>query len=186
MDRREADQATSEDQAAVTWTPRLDAVLEEWRRRAWAAQTAHYERATRLRRRHVWLGVPVVILSTVVGTSLFATLSEERLGLTLRIVVGSVSVGAAVLSAIQTFFAFGQRADRHVLAADWYAAIRRRMEQVQALPRDARGDARTTMDSFRKEMNTVGSQFPQIGQRDWARIAAAFAIDEPPPPTGGV
>jgi hypothetical protein len=166
--------------STVPWDSNLEAVLDEWRRRAWAAQTAHYQKATRLRSQHVWLGVPVVIFSTVVGTSLFATLSEDELGLTLRIIVGSVSVGAAVLSAIQTFFGFAQRADRHVLAADWYAAIRRRIEQVLALPRRGRGDARKTLDEFRKELNAVGSQFPQIGQRDWARIAKEFAIEEPP------
>jgi hypothetical protein len=164
----------------VGWDDNLERVLEEWRRRAWAAQTAHYRRATRLRRRHVWLGVPVVIFTTVVGTSLFATLNEEDLALSLRIVVGSVSVAAAVLSAIQTFFRFAQRADRHVLAADWYAAIRRGIEQVQALPRQARDDARKTLSDLRKELNKVGSQFPQIGQREWTRAAAEFEIGEPP------
>jgi hypothetical protein len=164
----------------VSWDDASEATLEEWRKRAWAAQTAHYERATRLRRQHIWLGVPVVIFSTVVGTSLFATLSDETLALPLRIVVGSVSVLAAVLAAVQTFFGFAQRSERHVLAADWYAAIRRRIEQILALPRDARDDPRKTLDEVRKELNRVGSQFPPIGQRDWARVAREYGVQEPP------
>jgi hypothetical protein len=87
-------------------------------RRAWAASLAHYRRASQLQRSNVRLGLPVVVLSAVVGTSLFATLGEERLPMALRIIVGTVSVAAAVLAAVQTFFGFAQRGDQHVLAAD--------------------------------------------------------------------
>jgi hypothetical protein len=164
----------------VPWDDRLEGLLNEWRKRAWAAQTAHYRRATKLGRGHVWLGVPVVILSTVVGTSLFATINEEELALAVRLVVGSVSVAAAVLAAVQTFFRFAQRADRHVLAADWYAAIRRRIEETLAMPREVREDARKSIDGLRKDLNAVSSQFPQIGQREWARAAAEFDVREAP------
>jgi hypothetical protein len=165
----------------VPWDDKLEALMDEWRRRAWAAQTAHYRRATKLSRSHVGLGVPVVVLSTVVGTSLFATINEEQLNLAVRLVVGSVSVAAAVLAAVQTFFRFAQRADRHVLAADWYAAIRRRIEETLAIPRNVRDDARKTIDGLRKDLNAVSSQFPQIGQREWARAAEEFNVREPPP-----
>jgi hypothetical protein len=182
MARRQDEPLTSPDpvQIPVAWTEELEGVLDDWRRRAWAAQTAHYRRATSLRRRHVWLGVPVVILTTMVGTSLFATLSKEEVDPGLRVAVATVSVGAAVLAAVQTFFAFAQRADRHVLAADWYAAIRRRIEQMLALPREARDDPRKTLDALRKELNTVGSQFPEIGERYWLRAATEFEVREPP------
>jgi hypothetical protein len=164
----------------VQWDDRLEEVLEQWHRRVWASQLAHYRRASQLRRSNIALGLPVVVLTAIVGTSLFATLNESRLPLSLRIVVGSISVGAAVLSAIQTFFGFAQRADRHVLAADWYAALRRKIEELQALPRQGRGDARKVLDDIRREMNTVSSQFPQIGERDWHRAAKEFGIGEPP------
>ena len=165
----------------VPWDDNLEALLDEWRRRAWAAQSAHYRKATKLSRRHVALGVPVVVLSTVVGTSLFATINEEQLALPVRLVVGSVSVVAAVLAAVQTFFRFAQRSDRHVLAADWYAAIRRTIEETLAMPRSARDDARKIIDGLRKDLNAVSSQFPQIGQREWAQAAAKFEVHEPPP-----
>jgi hypothetical protein len=64
--------------------------------------------------------------------------------------------------------------------ADWYAAIRRRIEQMLALPREARDDPRKTLDALRKELNTVGSQFPEIGERDWLRAATEFEVREPP------
>lgn len=167
------------EQRSFEWNTDLEGVLENWRLRAWAGQTAHYKVASQLRRRNVWLGLPVVILTTVVGTSLFATLNEDRLAITLRVIVGAISVGAAVLAGIQTFFSFAHRADQHVLAADWYAAIRRKIEQLQAIPKEWRGDPKKALDEVRKEMNTVGSQFPEIGEETWNEIATSFGIHEP-------
>ena len=164
----------------VRWDDRLEKVLDEWHRRVWASQLAHYRRATKLRRANIFLGLPVTTLTAVVGTSLFATLNEQQLPTALRITVGSISVAASVLSAIQTFFGFAQRADKHVLAADWYAALRRRIEEIRAMPKQARGDARKVLDDIRREMNTVSSTFPQIGEPDWRQAAAEFGIKEPP------
>lgn len=164
----------------VEWTNKLEDVLENWRLRAWASQIAHYRVASRLRTRDRALGLPVVILTTAVGTSIFATLNEQTVDLWLKILAGTVSLGAAILAGIQTFFGFAQRADQHVLAADWYAAIRRNIEQLLAMPREWRGDAKECLDGVRKEMNHVGSQFPEIGERIWGQVAPQFGITEPP------
>jgi hypothetical protein len=163
-----------------TWSKELEAVLEQWRLRAWAAQIAHYKVASRLRKNNIQLGLPVVILTTAVGTSLFATLSEEELSLVLRIALGSVSLGAAILGGAQTFFGFAQRADRHVIAADWYASIRRKIEQQLATPKSGRGEPKEFLDQVRKEMNNVGSQSPEIGERTWNQVASSFGLEEPP------
>jgi hypothetical protein len=164
------------------WTSELEDVLEQWHRRAWAAQVAHYKVASVLRRRNLALGVPVVILTTAVGTSLFATLNHANLALGLRITVGAVSIAAAILAAVQNFFGFAQLADKHVLAADWYSAIRRRIEQLQAVNPEWRGDPVKTIDGLRKEMNTVGSQFPEIGQDLWTKVAGSFGVRDRPSP----
>jgi hypothetical protein len=161
------------------WTRQVERVLEEWRIRAWAAQVAHYRVASRLRKYNVWLGLPVVIFTTAIGTSLFATLNEEQLRIWLRLVVGGISVLAAILAGVQTFFNFGQRADQHVLAADWYASIRRRIEQQLGTPRRGRDEAKEFFDGVRKDMNNVGSQFPEIGEHVWKQVAAQFGLREP-------
>jgi hypothetical protein len=137
---------------------------------------AHYRIASRLRRYNVWLGLPVVVFTTAVGTSLFATLNEEQPAVLVRAIVGGIIVLAAVLAAVQTFFNFATRADQHVLVADWYASIRRKIEQELRIPRKHRGDPKKFMDGIRKQMNTVGSQFPEIGDRLWAAVAIEFGL----------
>ena len=170
--------------SSFAWDTKLERVLEEWRLRAWAGQIAHYRVSSHLRRYNVWLGLPVVILTTAVGTSLFATLNQADVPVELRILVGAISLAAAVLAGAQTFFSFAQRADRHVIAADWYASIRRKIEQLQATPRGFRDSPKAFLDQIRKEMNSVGSQSPEIGEETWSQVSASFGLREPPRTSG--
>ena len=162
------------------WSRSIERVLDDWRLRSWAAQVAHYRVASHLRLYNVWLGLPVVVFTTAVGTSLFATMNQAKLPDALRIVVGSVAVVAAILAGIQTFLNFAQRADQHVLAADWYASIRRKIDQELATPKGHRRDPKKFLDEVRRDMNTVGSQFPEIGDRAWSQVADEFGLPETP------
>lgn len=178
--------ATDPPQASFRWDRDLERLLEDWRRRAWAAQIGHYRVASRLRTYNLWLGLPVVIFTTAVGTSLFATLNQDRLDTWLRVVVGGISVLAAIFAGIQTFLNFAQRADQHVVAADWYASIRRKIEQQVNTPRNGRGDPKRFLDGVRQDMNNVGSQSPEIGERVWAQVAAEFGLEHPAVEPGAI
>ncbi|MDQ4132205.1 MAG: SLATT domain-containing protein [Actinomycetota bacterium] len=167
--------------AAVPWDQHTEGLLRDWHNRAAAAQDAHYKLATQCRRRNAQLGIPAVVLSSVVGTSLFATLSKDSVSSTLRIVVGLVSVLAAVLVGLQTFLRFGERAEKHVVAADWYSAVRRETAEVLALPSQAREPPRDTLDRVRKEMSRVGQQSPEIPARLWSQLAVTHEIQTAPP-----
>ena len=177
-------------QSQATWGDRTESLLQDWHNRAAAAQHAHYLLAHRLRRRNLALGIPAVVFSSIVGTSLFASLTKENINTTLRVVIGFISVGAAVCAALQTFLRFAERAAQHVTAADWYAAIRRDTAQLLALPRTSRGPVKAALDAVRTQMNRAGQNAPEIGDPLWVKIAAEFHIseDDPPPmptPRGG-
>src|SRR4051794_12412579 len=94
--------ATKRSQSDASWNDRTDALLQNWHNRAAAAQHAHYLLAHRLRRRNLGLGVPAVVFSSIVGTSLFASLTQENVHIDLRIAIGCISVLAAVAAALQT------------------------------------------------------------------------------------
>jgi hypothetical protein len=156
------------------WTPDVVALLQEWARRAAAAKAAHYELVAVLRARHYRLGVPVVVLSSLVGTSLFATLTEQEVNQPLRAVIGAVSVLAAVLAGLQTFLRYGEQAERHVMAADWYASVQREIEEALVLPVSARPHAREFVTKVRKEMSKVGQQSPEISEDRWRKVSDRF------------
>lgn len=167
--------------AAVPWDQHTEELLRDWHNRAAAAQDAHYRLAAQCRRRNALLGIPAVVLSSIVGTSLFATLSKDSVSSALRITVGLVSVLAAVLVGLQTFLRFGERAEKHVVAADWYSAVRRETAEVLALPSPAREPPRDTLDRVRKEMSRVGQQSPEIPARLWSQLSVTHEIQTAAP-----
>jgi len=182
--------STSHPSPSVTWNERTEMLLQDWHNRAAAAQHAHYLLAHRLRRRNLALGIPAVVFSSIVGTSLFASLTREEINTELRIAIGCISVAAAVAAALQTFLRFAERAAQHVTAADWYAAIRRDTAQLLALPRNARGPVKAALDAVRTQMNRAGQNAPEIGDPLWVKVAKEFHIaeDDPAPvptPRGG-
>lgn len=166
---------------AAKWTGETELLLAEWGDRAAAAKCAHYELVDRYRKRYTRLGVPVVVLSSIVGTSLFATLSEEAISEKFRFGAASISVLAAVFAALQTFLRYGERAERHMVAADWYAGLHRRARQVLALPPDDRPDMVKCLDEMRRELARVGQQSPEIGEKHWHTTAQKFGIDDRSP-----
>ncbi|MEN3316331.1 MAG: hypothetical protein V7605_2565 [Acidimicrobiaceae bacterium] len=172
--------ATTNGKLPPEWDAASEALLRDWRNRALAASTAHYKLATRLKNRNLGLGIPVVILSSIVGSSLFATIDDKtKVPVGVRFAIAVVSMIAAVLSALQTFLRFGARAEKHVFAADWYAAVRREIDQYIVLSPADRGRPKELLDRLRKEMGKVGQQAPEIPEPLWVKLRGEFGVDEP-------
>ncbi|SRR6266849_5606183 len=82
---------------------------------------AHYAMAENAKGYNKRLGIPATVVTLIVGTSIFATISSERI-LWLQIATGLLSVGAAVLSGLQTFFKYSDVEAQHKEAAARYEA----------------------------------------------------------------
>jgi hypothetical protein len=124
----------------AVWDDEDEELIRTWHRRVAAAEAGHRVRADRMRRRYLMLGVPVLVLMTVVGTSVFASTQDEKVPIWVRVEVGPVSILAAVISSLQTFLRYGMRAEGHRVAAIRYETPRRDMAAVLAIPRASRTD----------------------------------------------
>jgi hypothetical protein len=158
------------------WSDHVGMLLDDWRKRCYAAQSAHYASADRFRLLNYVVGVPAVIFASIVGTALFAGLEKDS---PQTLVVASASILAAVLAGLQTFLRFAERAGQHATAADWYSSIRRDIEQILHLPVELRGSAKECLDRIRKEMNRVGQDAPELSVRAWQREAKRHKVKEP-------
>jgi hypothetical protein len=158
------------------WTGDVTALLEDWRRRVYAAQSAHYTAADRFRLLNYLIGVPAIIFSSIVGTAVFAGLQKDS---PQAFTVAAISIIAAVLAGLQTFLRFPERAAQHASAADWYSAIRRDIEEQLHLPIDSRGSAKDCVDKLRKEINRVTQEAPELDVRLWQSKARRFGVQEP-------
>jgi hypothetical protein len=147
-------------------------LVRDWRHRVLEAQGTHYECAKPLDRMNIWCGIPVVALSTIVGTSVFASLGESNPDLRWRIVVGLISVLAAVLSGLQTFLRFSERAEKHRSVAARYGAIRREIEQVMASGEFNGPNGKKILDPLRAKMDALAAEAPATPQRIYKAVAA--------------
>ena len=117
------------------------------------------------------LGIPVVVLTTVVGTSVFATL-QESLNTRIRIIGGLLIVFAAVLASLHTWLHLGELVEKNRVAAESWAAIRREISETLALyPAHARtrGDPKVFLDAIRRQINEVAAASPEMRHYHWAR-----------------
>jgi hypothetical protein len=172
--------------ARVPWTPPVLELLGRWKTRAEVSQEAHYARSTSLGTFNIWLGVPVVALTTFVATSVFATLTETDVPLELRILVGGISALAAVLASLQTFLRFQERAEKHRASAELWASIRREIDEMLALHPEylsERSDPQQYLDDLRRRMDEVSAQSLEIGERYLRQAEARVGATETAPPS---
>ena len=166
--------------ANTPWSEPVLALLRDWQRRAAVGQEAHYARATRLADFNIWFGVPVVALTTLVATSVFATLQED-VRIELRIVVGFISALAAVLASLQTFLRFQERAEKHRVSAELWAAVRREIDEMLALHPEylaERSDPKKYLDDLRRRMDEVSAQSLELGDRYMAEAERKLSARE--------
>ncbi len=151
--------------------------VQDWRRRVHAAASAYYKRSGQLRVLNYLLGIPVVVVTTLVGTTAFSSL-DQTVTTGKGVFVGGLSVLAAVLASLQTFLRPGERAILYGQAGDWYSAMRREMEEYLTLPPEDRDPPREFLDSIRKEWNKANQRAPELGQGLWETFARRFNLDE--------
>jgi hypothetical protein len=131
-------------------------VLDEWYERASVTQRAHYLSADYFGRRRYWLGIPAVVLSTIVGTTVFASLQKQPEAW-LQISVGLASVVAALLASLQTFLGYSERAEKHRVAGAKYGALGRELEVMRALQE---APAQEIIAEVRKRLDSLALESP--------------------------
>lgn len=141
-------------------------LLTRWVQRLRESQFSHYESAKVLSRYNYFLGIPAVFLSTIVGTSVFASLGKQ-MEPSIQILVGLTSVLSAVLAALQTFLRFSERADKHRAVAARYGSVRRRVEEVLAVKDES--CMADDISAIRLEIDSLSDGAPNLSDRIWQR-----------------
>ncbi len=144
--------------------PHEELLITDWFRRVRESQRVHYECGTRFSRLNYLLGIPTIILTAAVGTAVFASVDMAAAGKG-RIVVGLVSILAAVLASLQTFLGFAQRADRHRTAGAGYGAIRRSLEYFKTFPPSDPSEFQRLVSDIKKQMDALAESAPEVPAR---------------------
>lgn len=136
-------------------------LLSDWQKgiRIWhmahARSSTLYEKYSRI------LGVSVIIISAIVGTSIFADLSAS-LSDAWKFITGGLSALAIILASIQTFMNYSELAEKHRIASQKYGALRRLVEDHLSTPP---ADMDTVLGEVRAEWDAIEQESPNVPQR---------------------
>lgn len=146
-------------------------LIFDWRNAIKTAQVAHYECATSAERMNKRLGISVVTLSALAGTSVIGGLAENP-EIWIKIPIGAMSVLAVVLSALQTFLNYAEQAEFHRISAVKFSALQKEIEQKAASPLSDENEIDTWISSFREKWDILTRESPTISKRIWESVRA--------------
>lgn len=148
-------------------------LLKQWRSGVRIAHMAHRKASAAYRRRGRYFGVPATAVSVIVGTTVFAAMSEST-NQRLLLIVGTVSILNAVLSGLQTFLNYPVLAEKHHQAGIRFGSLRRKMDEA-LLGNDQ--EIAAALTGLREEWDELEEQAPEPAQKfiDQAMAKAAVA-----------
>lgn len=145
-----------------------DELVRAWLRRARESQLSHYEMASRLTKKNLWMGVPVIAITALVGTSAFGSIVADLVPLWAKVAAGSASVFAAVLASLQTFFKFSERAEHHKTFAAKFGAVRRELETLHASGKVAH--EANIVNVLREKLDRLAEEAPAVSSDVFSHI----------------
>lgn len=156
-------------------------ILEDNHQKYKLVSRAHHISASAYSRYNLYLGVPVILLSTLVGTAIFAALQNNP-DQALKILTGITSVLAALLSALQTFLGFNEKSSLHKTAAIKYAALGREFSllELKIAGNDSfdRPKAIAELEAILHKIAKLAEESPTIQDRFYGAADKEFAITQ--------
>ena len=148
-------------------------LLKKWHGAIRVCHKAHIRSAAFMNRRNRLLGILVVVLTAIVGTSVFATLDSSP-RTEAKILVGILSVTAAVLGGLQTFLNYGEKEVAHKEAAQKYGSLRREIEEFLAQSLTITSPPADFVTQIRTRWDQIDSDTPSLSQRLYDRVAKSI------------
>lgn len=155
----------------------LESLLRRWLKRAREGQHTHHEAGKLFRRAHYWLAVPVIVITTSLGTAAFATISLG-IGTAGKAWFGGLSMLAAALAALQTQFRYLERSENHKATGTKYGNVRRKIEMLLVLPESERGKPGQVLKEISEKLDSISADADAVSSRIFRKTLAAMAADD--------
>lgn len=147
-----------------------DELLEDWLIRSKRQAHAHARAAARYDRYRKLVGVPSIILSTVVGTAVFSEVSQQAESGNSKYVVVGLVLAAAGLSAMQTFLRFDETSGKHSTASNTFSSLRRKIDLAKVRLKSgalSKTEIDRMLDDLRVQFDDAVNEVPPVPQSIW-------------------
>jgi len=130
-------------------------------------QDANFAAAAWYNRLHQSTGLPSVILSAIVSTAVFASLSEAA-ALWLQILTGALAILASIGTASITFLRFSEKAEQFRQSGAKYAALKREVELLSTFPSD---NLEKSLLELTQKWDTINIEAQVLPDRIWNKFS---------------
>ncbi|MFN2111254.1 MAG: SLATT domain-containing protein [Anaerolineae bacterium] len=131
-------------------------LVTNWKQQVNDLQKDSYALAIKHNRYHYWIGISAVLIGACVGVALLI----EGVDLGLQASAGWLAILAAGLSAIQTFFNPGRRAEKHLSIVSRLVHVRRDIELFERLPPGRKAEREQRIREINESLSTINEDSP--------------------------
>ena len=136
-------------------------VVDDWRSRIEPFQQKMGAKASKLEKEHYGIGGPAVVMNTVASTTMFTQAGDDT-STTMKIIIGCVSLFAAILTATMTFYSHAKRAEKHRSTAAQLTGLRRTLDIHLRFPPSSSDEMRTKLIELNEAISKVTDEAPTI------------------------
>ncbi|MDQ2696374.1 MAG: SLATT domain-containing protein [Pseudomonadota bacterium] len=159
----------------------FEKTVESYFRYSAVMSNAHYDMAEKYRKRYRLFGIIVVTVTSIVGTTVFTSLGESP-DTRIQLFTGLLSIGAAVLSALQTFLGFSELQAQHKRAGDGYSISRRDFEFLMMKYPTANGitgeSGTSELEALKKNLDELDRASPTIPDKIYDAAVAKTPVQK--------
>lgn len=156
-------------------TPGIANLIKQRHGEVYRNEQARYQCAKEYRRLHYWLGIPTVIITAAISSSLFYLL-ENNATQYQKFILASISAIAAVLVSVQTFLEPSKLAEKNVDCGRGLYGLRMKLEHfVAKLDSVQNEEAEEFLKQTSSEMEKVSAGVPEIPTRIWKKYCETEA-----------
>ncbi|MPQ49097.1 SLATT domain-containing protein [Marinifilum sp. N1E240] len=119
----------------------------------------HFNAADRKQNIHYWIGIPLVLVNIVTGTSLFILLTEN-VESWLKFLPVIFAFIAAILGGLQTYFNFNEKVEGHRKCGNDYLAVLKKCDRLQATIKDKL----ISTDKVLENLEEIGDEINRINK----------------------
>ncbi len=146
-------------------------LISDWHRRCRQSQRLNYETGSLYLKYHYIVGVISIVLSTIVSSTFFTQIVQQNTNNQTVIIVfiaygiGFMSVLVGILSALQTFFRFSEKAEKYKTISAKYGAVRRELEYLMTQDEISKNELERQLKTIRSSMDDLASNSLSIPAR---------------------
>jgi len=146
------------------WSEQEEYLLALWSDRSLCYKLMTERASRKFHRQHLWFSIPVIILSTVCGSANLAVQSYVPLSAQsmASAIVGCLSLGAGVITTLQTFFASAQKSESHRNTSTGWGKLHRLIYTELSLQRNKRKPVKDFMRQAKNEYDRILEQSTTI------------------------